>query len=80
MSYLECSDQNIDNSLVNIDTLEEAIWNVLNEDEHSDENPIETTQKECPTCRKMEGRNKLEYKRYTEEEMQMALSYIEETG
>ena len=85
--------------LVNVDKLEETIWNVFNEEEqeneHSDDNQS-TERCECGienecisskkgiSCRKMEesdGRKRYQrYRRYTEEDMQRALSYMEETG
>ena len=83
--------------LVNVDKIEETIWNVFNEEENeqSDDNQIKTTERfECKvekeniisnnkstSCSKREvsdGRKR--YKRYTGEDMQMALSYMEETG
>ena len=90
----------INNSLlVNVDKIEETIWNVFNEEdsenEHSDDNQIETTERfECKvekenissnnksiSCSKREGSDRRKrYKQYTGEDMQMALSYMEETG
>ena len=88
--------------LVNVDKIEETIWNVFNEEdsenEHSDDdNQIETTERfECKvenenissnnksisiSCSKREGSDRRKrYKQYTGEDMQMALSYMEETG
>ena len=85
--------------LVNVDKIEETIWNVFNEEEneHSDDDQIKTTERfECKvekenissnnksisiSCSKREGSDRRKrYKQYTGEDMQMALSYMEETG
>ena len=87
----------INGLLVNVDKIEETIWNVFNEEEneHSDDNQIEIAErfecrvekenisknKKCKSCSNREesdGRKRC--KQYTEEDMQMALSYMEETG
>ena len=87
----------INGLLVNVDKIEETIWNVFNEEEneHSDDNQIKTTErfeckvekdyissnKKCKSCsNREESDGRKRYKQYTEEDMQMALSYMEETG